>query len=54
MLKFVLLGLGLAASGSAAMTKGFNQVLDAVVRIDVREVAFETAPSGFRPASVRA
>ena len=29
-------------SAPAAMTRGFNQLLDSVVRIDVREVAFET------------
>ena len=37
------LAAGLAISSShAAMSKGFNQLLDAVVRIDVREVAFES------------
>jgi serine protease Do len=35
------MGLALAASASAAMTRGFNQLFDAVVRIDVREMAFE-------------
>ena len=47
MLKFAVLSLALAASASAAMTKGFNQVLDAVVRIDVREVAFEDGAKRF-------
>ena len=42
MLRFAVLGLAFgAASASAAMSKGFNQLFDAVVRIDVREIAFE-------------
>jgi serine protease Do len=32
--------LGLAASAEAAMSRGFNRLLDAVVRIDVREIEF--------------
>ncbi|MDB6170493.1 MAG: peptidase and chymotrypsin/Hap [Verrucomicrobia bacterium] len=36
-----------AASASAAMSKGFNRLLDAVVRIDVREVAFEDGAKRF-------
>jgi serine protease Do len=47
MLKFSVLGLAVAVSASAAMSKGFNQVLDAVVRIDVREVAFEDGAKRF-------
>ena len=47
MLKFFVLSLAFAASASAAMNKGFNQVLDAVVRIDVREVAFEDGAKRF-------
>ena len=31
----------LATPANAAMSRGFNQLLDAVVRIDVREIAFE-------------
>ncbi|HNC25142.1 MAG TPA: trypsin-like peptidase domain-containing protein [Opitutaceae bacterium] len=42
-----LLGLALALSASGAMSKGFNQLLDAVVRIDVREVAFEDGAKRF-------
>jgi serine protease Do len=34
-------GLALAGPARAAMTRGFNQLFDAVVRIDVREMAFE-------------
>jgi serine protease Do len=34
--------LAFALPAQAAMSKGFNQLLDAVVRIDVREVAFES------------
>ena len=41
MLKVFVTGLLLTVSASAAMTRGFNQLFDAVVRIDVREVAFE-------------
>ena len=41
MLKLLIIGLILTTSVSAAMTRGFNQLFDAVVRIDVREVAFE-------------
>jgi serine protease Do len=36
------LALVFAASAQAAMSRGFNRLLDAVVRIDVREVAFES------------
>ncbi len=32
--------LGLTASAEAAMSRGFNRLLDAVVRIDVREIEF--------------
>jgi serine protease Do len=35
------LGILLVLPAHAAMSRGFNQLLDAVVRIDVREVAFE-------------
>ncbi len=41
MLKIFAAALVLAVSAQAAMTRGFNQLFDAVVRIDVREVAFE-------------
>jgi len=41
MLRFVLPALVLAGPARAAMSRGFNQLFDAVVRIDVREVAFE-------------
>ena len=41
MLRFLLAGLALTASAHASMSRGFNQLFDAVVRIDVREVAFE-------------
>ena len=41
MLKLFAAGLLLTVSAQAAMTRGFNQLFDAVVRIDVREVAFE-------------
>ena len=41
MLKLFAAGLLLTVSAQAAMTHGFNQLFDAVVRIDVREVAFE-------------
>jgi serine protease Do len=34
--------LTFAVTAHAAMSKGFNRLLDAVVRIDVREVAFES------------
>ncbi len=47
MLKVAALGLALAAPAAAAMSKGFNRVLDAVVRIDVREVAFEDGAKRF-------
>ncbi len=47
MLRVSLLGLALALSASGAMSKGFNQLLDAVVRIDVREVAFEDGAKRF-------
>ena len=40
-LAVVLLTALLAASAHGAMSSGFNQLLDAVVRIDVREVTFE-------------
>jgi serine protease Do len=33
--------LGGAAASAAGMSRGFNQLLEAVVRIDVREIAFE-------------
>ena len=33
---------GLALPATAAMSRGFNQLLEAVVRIDVREVVFES------------
>ena len=36
-----LLALAFVLPARAAMTRGFNQLLDAVVRIDVRELAFE-------------
>jgi serine protease Do len=42
----VLPGL-LLASPLAAMSRGFNRVLDAVVRIDVRELAFEDGARRF-------
>src|SRR5580700_1495073 len=32
---------GAAAAGAATVSRGFNQLLDAVVRIDEREVAFD-------------
>jgi serine protease Do len=35
------LAVSLVPSAPAAMSRGFNQLLDAVVRIDVREIAFE-------------
>ncbi len=35
-----LLMLGLALSADAAMSRGFNRLLEAVVRIDVREIEF--------------
>lgn len=38
---FLLLGFFCAAPASAKMSQGFNRLLDAVVRIDVREIAFE-------------
>jgi serine protease Do len=41
MLKIAVVALVFTVSAQAAMTKGFNQLFDAVVRIDVREVAFE-------------
>jgi serine protease Do len=41
MLRSLIAGLALTGSAQAAMTHGFNQLFDAVVRIDVREVAFE-------------
>ncbi|MDB6094115.1 MAG: peptidase and chymotrypsin/Hap [Verrucomicrobia bacterium] len=47
MLKFLVVSLALATSASAAMTKGFDRLLDAVVRIDVREVAFEDGAKRF-------
>jgi serine protease Do len=40
-LKLLAVGLALAVPARAAMTRGFNQLFDAVVRIDVREMAFE-------------
>jgi len=47
MLRFALLGLALAVPAAGAMSKGFNQLLDAVVRIDVREEAFEDGAKRF-------
>jgi len=47
MLRTALLGLALVGSLSASMSRGFNQLLDAVVRIDVREVAFEDGAKRF-------
>jgi len=41
MLKIAVAGVLFTVSAQAAMTRGFNQLFDAVVRIDVREVAFE-------------
>ena len=38
---------GWVAPASAAMSRGFQRVLDAVVRIDVREVAFEAGAKRF-------
>jgi serine protease Do len=46
MLRVLALVLG-ATSASAAMSKGFNRLFDAVVRIDVREVAFEDGAKRF-------
>lgn len=43
----ILLSLGFGADSRAAMSRGFNQLLDAVVRIDVREVAFEAGARRF-------
>ncbi len=37
----IFLGFSLVSPAQAAMSRGFNQLLDAVVRIDVREIAFE-------------
>jgi serine protease Do len=37
----VFIGISLVSPVQAAMSRGFNQLLDAVVRIDVREIAFE-------------
>ena len=37
----LLLGLSLARPAQAAVSRGFDRLLDAVVRIDVRELAFE-------------
>ena len=47
MLRVFLVSLAIATSASAAMTKGFNRLFDAVVRIDVREVAFEDGAKRF-------
>ncbi len=47
MLRTALLGLALVGSLPASMSRGFNQLLDAVVRIDVREVAFEDGAKRF-------
>jgi serine protease Do len=44
---FLLLGIAAVTPGSAAVSRGFNQLLDAVVRIDVREVAFEDGSRRF-------
>ena len=44
---FLLIGLGAATPPAAAVSRGFNQLLDAVVRIDVREVAFEDGSRRF-------
>ncbi len=41
MLRFIAASLALAAPARAAMSRGFNELFDAVVRIDVRERAFE-------------
>ena len=41
MLRFIAVGLALAAPARASMSRGFNELFDAVVRIDVREMAFE-------------
>ena len=41
MLKFLAAVLALTVPAHASMSRGFNQLFDAVVRIDVREVAFE-------------
>lgn len=43
----VLLGLISMNPAAAAMKRGFNQLLDAVVRIDVREVEFDTGAKRF-------
>ena len=40
------LGISLVGPAHAARSRGFNQLLDAVVRIDVREIAFEIAILG--------
>jgi serine protease Do len=37
---FLLLATGLATCANAAMSRGFNRLLEAVVRIDVREIEF--------------
>jgi S1-C subfamily serine protease len=44
---FLLLGLAAVTPLTAAASRGFNQLLDAVVRIDVREVAFEDGSRRF-------
>ena len=42
-----LLVLGLALSADAAMSRGFNRLLEAVVRIDVREIEFADGAKRF-------
>jgi serine protease Do len=42
-----LLGLVVVAPAEAAMKRGFNQLLDAVVRIDVREVEYDSGSRRF-------
>ena len=41
------MGLLLAVPAEAAMKRGFNQLLDAVVRIDVREVEYDSGSRRF-------
>ena len=45
--RFLCLLLALPLTVSAATSRGFNRLLDAVVRIDVREVSFETGVKRF-------
>src|SRR6185436_14731077 len=42
-----ILAISLVSPAHAAMSRGFNQLLDAVVRIDVREIAFEAGARRF-------